>query len=75
MDGLLVRWLRLSVERVGAARGYLVDLDAAIGDGDHGINLDRGFREVARRLDAGAIPRDPPAAVLEATGRVLVGTV
>jgi len=75
MEELLVRWLRLAAGRVAAARGRLTELDAAIGDGDHGINLDRGFREVVRRLDAGEMPGDPPQAVLAAVGRALLGTV
>jgi dihydroxyacetone kinase-like protein len=58
-DGLLVRWLTLAGARVTAARERLTDLDAAIGDGDHGINLDRGFRELLRRLDSGHL--DPGA--------------
>jgi dihydroxyacetone kinase-like protein len=74
MDELLVRWLVLAAARVAAARERLTALDAAIGDGDHGINLDRGFRELTRRLEAGAVAVDPPA-VLEATGRLLMGTV
>ena len=75
MDGLLPRWLRLAAGRVAEARERLTDLDAAIGDGDHGINLDRGFRELARRIDADDLPGEPPAAVLAAAGRVLMGTV
>jgi dihydroxyacetone kinase-like protein len=75
MEELLVRWLRLAAARIAGERERLTDLDAAIGDGDHGINMDRGFREVVRRLDTGACPTDPPAAVLEATGRILIGTV
>jgi dihydroxyacetone kinase-like protein len=75
MDELLLRWLRLAAGRVAEAREHLTDLDAAIGDGDHGINLDRGFRELARRIDADDLPGDPPAAVLAAAGRVIMGTV
>jgi len=75
MDELLVRWLRLAAGRVAEARDRLTDLDAAIGDGDHGINLDRGFRELSRRIDAGELPADPPAAVLEAAGRTIMATV
>ena len=75
MDALLLRWLRLAAGRVAEARERLTDLDAAIGDGDHGINLDRGFRELVRRLDADDLPGEPPAAVLAAAGRVLMGTV
>lgn len=75
MAELLLCWLRLAAGRVAEARERLTDLDAAIGDGDHGINLDRGFRELARRIDADDLPGEPPAAVLAAAGRVLMGTV
>lgn len=74
-DDLLVRWLTLAGARVAAARERLTDLDAAIGDGDHGINLDRGFRELLRLLESGLLGGDPPAAVLEGAGRALIGTV
>ncbi len=74
-DDLLVRWLTLSGARIAAARERLTDLDAAIGDGDHGINLDRGFRELLRRLETGLLGSEPPAAVLEGAGRALIGTV
>ena len=75
MDELLLRWLHLAAGRVVEARERLTDLDAAIGDGDHGINLDRGFRELARRIEAGDLAPDPPAATLAAAGRVIMGTV
>ena len=74
-DGLLVRWLDLAGARILAARGYLTDLDAAIGDGDHGINLERGFRELALRLHEGFPANDSPAAILEVAGRALISTV
>ncbi len=74
-DALLVRWLRLAGARIAAARERLTDLDAAIGDGDHGINLDRGFRELLRRLEGGLLASGPPAAVLDGAGRALIGTV
>ena len=74
-DRLLVRWLVLAGARVAAARERLTDLDAAIGDGDHGINLDRGFRELLRRLETGLLATDSPAAILEGAGRALIGTV
>ncbi len=79
-DDLVVRWLTLAGTRVAAARERLTDLDAAIGDGDHGINLDRGFRELVRRLEAGLPGADVdaherPAVILEGAGRALIGTV
>jgi dihydroxyacetone kinase phosphoprotein-dependent L subunit len=75
MEELLVRWLRLAALRIADQRERLTALDAAIGDGDHGINLDRGFRELLRRLDDGAFPTDPPFAALDAAGRILMSTV
>jgi dihydroxyacetone kinase phosphoprotein-dependent L subunit len=74
-ERLLVRWLRLAAARVAAERERLTALDAAIGDGDHGINLDRGFTELVRRLDAGALPDGPPPATLEAAGLAIMATV
>ena len=74
-EALLVCWLRTAAERVAGARVLLTELDAAIGDGDHGINLDRGFAELVRRLDAGEVPDAPPAATLEAAGRTIMATV
>lgn len=74
-ESLLVRWVRLAAPRVRDARERLTELDAAIGDGDHGINLDRGFAELARRLANGDIPPHPPAATLEAAGRTIMATV
>lgn len=38
-------------ERIVAATEELTDLDRAIGDGDHGINMKRGFEEVLSKLD------------------------
>ncbi|MGW7199708.1 dihydroxyacetone kinase subunit DhaL [Streptomyces chryseus] len=53
--------------------GSLTDLDSAIGDADHGSNLQRGFAAVAAALD-----KEPPAtpgAVLALAGRQLISTV
>lgn len=53
-------------------RDYLVRLDAAIGDADHGENLDRGFRAAVERLpDADATPTD----VLKAVAMALISKV
>ena len=41
---------------------YLTQLDAAIGDGDHGINMTRGFEAVGKALaGAGGATRRPAA--------------
>ena len=49
----LERWLRLSAERLHDQAATLTALDQAIGDGDHGINMDRGFTAIVALLDAG----------------------
>jgi dihydroxyacetone kinase-like protein len=57
----VVAWARLATSRVTDARTRLGDLDRAIGDGDHGENLDRGFSAVGAKLDdlpSGASPAD-----------------
>lgn len=51
----------------------LTTLDRAIGDGDHGTNLNRGFKAVVAKLDE-ATP-DTPAAVLKLVATTLVSTV
>ncbi|HHW13366.1 MAG TPA: dihydroxyacetone kinase subunit L [Firmicutes bacterium] len=58
---------------VSARKDYLTELDAAIGDADHGINLDRGFAAVRQKL-ALASDQDLGAA-LKTVGMTLVSTV
>ena len=56
---------------VRAQRDYLTQLDAAIGDGDHGINMDRGFDAVGEALAGrGGRPARPAARSL--AGKTLV---
>lgn len=57
----LIRWMREFARAIAANRGLLTRLDSAIGDGDHGINLDRGLAAVAAALDE---HRPSPVAVL-----------
>ena len=68
-------WLRRAAAVIHERRTWLTDLDAAIGDGDHGINLDRGFAAVAADLDTGAIAMDDAGPLLTAAGRRLLGLV
>ena len=44
--------MRGCADDIGANRDFLTQLDAAIGDADHGINMDRGFSAAATDLDA-----------------------
>jgi dihydroxyacetone kinase-like protein len=59
---------------VRAESDYLTQLDAAIGDGDHGINMTRGFDAVGKAL-AGQGDALPPGRVLILAGKTLVSTV
>lgn len=56
-----VRWLRDAAAVVAANRVALIELDRAIGDGDHGENMDRGFAAIVEKLD-GETPASPGAA-------------
>jgi phosphoenolpyruvate---glycerone phosphotransferase subunit DhaL len=79
MFDVLERWLRLSAERVHEQAPKLTALDQAIGDGDHGINLDRGFGAIVAQLDAGRPEADGDRALtgvaLRNAGRTLISTV
>jgi phosphoenolpyruvate---glycerone phosphotransferase subunit DhaL len=74
-------WLRCWAAEVGERRVWLTDLDAAIGDGDHGINLDRGLKAVVleladREAGEGSTDAGPePGSVLVAAGRRMMGVV
>ena len=46
----VLAWFRACAEVVAKNRDYLVELDAAIGDADHGVNMDRGFKAVVEKL-------------------------
>ena len=69
----ITEMLRAIIEKIEAEKDFLTELDNAIGDGDHGINLSRGFQKVAEKLpewegqDIGAI--------LKGVGTQLVSTV
>jgi len=65
--------VRAAAERVIASAPELTALDQAIGDGDHGANMKRGFEAVLGKLDAiGAQPLDE---ALKTLGKMLVMTV
>lgn len=69
----LVSWLERYAGVIAEQKQYLTGLDAAIGDGDHGINMDRGFQTVLVKL---APVRDKDAGtLLKTTGMALVGSV
>lgn len=82
---VLEAWLRLSAARLADEAPALTALDQAIGDGDHGINMNRGFTAIVAKLDQaktdGVVAAPGPdgqgdaAALLRLAGKTLVSTV
>jgi phosphoenolpyruvate---glycerone phosphotransferase subunit DhaL len=70
----VVRWIRAFAAEVGANKEQLTQLDAAVGDGDHGINMQRGMTAVLVKLDAASEEQDI-GALLKTAGMTLVSTV
>jgi dihydroxyacetone kinase-like protein len=66
-------WMRGFASAMEEHRQELVRLDTAIGDGDHGTNMDRGMRKALERLD-GAEQADA-GAVLKTVAMALVSSV
>jgi dihydroxyacetone kinase-like protein len=69
----ILTWLRRSAEELRAQRDYLTQLDAAIGDADHGTNMDRGFTAVLDKLPA--VAEADIGTILKTVGTTLVSTV
>ena len=67
------RWIELAAAQVAEQRDYLVDLDRAIGDGDHGENMDRGFKAAVEAL--GQAQPGSVAEVLKTVAKTLMSTV
>jgi len=71
--GEVAGWLRGFAVAVAEAKDDLTALDSAIGDADHGINMDRGFQAVLAKLPT--FPQDDVGAILKGTGMTLISTV
>ncbi|QCO96545.1 dihydroxyacetone kinase subunit L [Arthrobacter sp. 24S4-2] len=68
-----VRWLTLSAQAMADHRVELIELDRAIGDSDHGENMDRGFKAVMAKL--AEAPPATPGAALKLTAMALMSKV
>lgn len=68
-----LRWIELAAADIAEQRDYLVDLDRAIGDGDHGENMDRGFKAAVEAL--GQAQPGSIAEVLKTVAKTLMSTV
>ena len=68
------RWFVAAAASLKDQRDYLTQLDAAIGDADHGTNMDRGFTSLLEKLDGHGDPL-PPGRLLTTAGSTLISTV
>jgi len=68
-----LRWLKQLAHVLHENRDYLTQLDSSIGDADHGINMDRGFKAVNDKLP-GVASMDI-GSILKTVGTTLVSTV
>ena len=71
--GQLVRFVELFAARLAVEKEYLTTLDSAIGDADHGINMDRGFQAVTAKLPE--LASGTPGGLLKGVGMTLISTV
>ena len=69
----VLRWVRAFADAIAENKDSLTDLDSAIGDADHGINMNRGMTAVLAKLDVGESA--DVGALLKTVGMTLVSSV
>ncbi|NJN19146.1 MAG: dihydroxyacetone kinase subunit L [Oscillochloris sp.] len=69
----VIQFIELVAARVKEERDFLTRLDSAIGDADHGVNLDRGFSTVLTKLPS--VADKDIGSILKTVGTTLVSTV
>ena len=68
------RWIEEAARVLAEQRAYLTDLDSAIGDADHAVNMERGFRAASERV--AALPDTAtPGAILQAAGQAVMSGI
>ena len=74
----LAAWVRRASDLIGEHADELTELDAAIGDADHGVNMNRGMKSAASAATAAASPSPVPGtadAVLKKVATALISKV
>lgn len=69
----VLEWIKTSADVLAENRDYLIQLDAAIGDADHGANMDRGFKAVMAKMPE--ISDKDIGTIFKTVGMVLLSTV
>jgi len=69
----VVRWLEAVAAVLEENKAYLTQLDSAIGDADHGTNMDRGFKKVMEKLPT--VKDKDIGNILKTVGMTLISSV
>ena len=69
----IVEWLRTTGNVMAENKEFLTQLDAVIGDAEHGINMDRGFKKIISQLPA--VEDKDIGSILQSAGMALISSV
>ncbi|MBD2498837.1 dihydroxyacetone kinase subunit DhaL [Nostoc sp. FACHB-280] len=69
----ILKWLQIFGSEIEQNKEYLTELDAAIGDADHGINMDRGVRKVISQLPT--VTQQDIGSILKTVSMTLISSV
>jgi phosphoenolpyruvate---glycerone phosphotransferase subunit DhaL len=69
----IVEWINVCGQVINQNRDYLIQLDAAIGDADHGANMDRGFKAVLNKIPE--LTDKDIGTIFKTVGMTLISTV
>ncbi|BAY42510.1 dihydroxyacetone kinase subunit L [Scytonema sp. HK-05] len=69
----ILQWLQTFAVEIEQNKDYLTELDAAIGDADHGINMDRGFKKVIAQLPT--VADKDIGSILKAVSMTLISSI
>ncbi|MBO3458008.1 dihydroxyacetone kinase subunit DhaL [Aetokthonos hydrillicola Thurmond2011] len=69
----ILQWLQTFALEIEQNKDYLTELDAAIGDADHGINMERGFKKVMAQLPA--VADKDISSILKTVSMTLISTI
>jgi len=69
----VIEWIKKYADVITEKRQYLIDLDSAIGDADHGENMNRGFQAVLKKIPE--VADKDIGSILKMVGMTLLGTV
>jgi phosphoenolpyruvate---glycerone phosphotransferase subunit DhaL len=69
----VLRWLQRFATKIEQNKEYLTELDAAIGDADHGINMERGFKKLLIQLPT--IANKDIGSILKSVSMTLIASI